>query len=416
MFACSASSLTSKWVGEGEFVRLLGYPFWEKGKYGVSQWWEALMNNTLAKMASWEAHHLCSQIGKNMLANSMVWSRFRFPAQALFPPEYITSFLEDLTQSLIWSKDVEFSDEGLSASAFRRFMVNMNQYEPTNSANVGLGVLDWNSHLEALQLKWILRYLDPSQAPWKEVLDVWLARTYLGRQAVFSTIPVKQLTGSATQGRQGMLPKFWRKAIAVARKYPLVPMDPRRPYNEHDALSQPLVRNPSYSFPRPELWEQARLFRIADAFLKGLRNPIRPADIAQVLSERLPRTRTGLIVYKSGDKQLLAAPRHIEQWWRAGLAKLASALMIAGGLDTWHEYNINVLNMLQRCFGHLSCGKPERGILTLPTRKVTQADPYLGLGHSGKPSPEERQPGQPVWFVPMTGHAANVMEVSVKKT
>ena len=63
-----------------------------------------------------------------------------------------------------------------------------------NGPTLGLGLIDWPNHVKALRAKWILNYLDPRQANWKQVLDAWFCRTNLGRAAVLSTIPKNKLT------------------------------------------------------------------------------------------------------------------------------------------------------------------------------------------------------------------------------
>ena len=47
--------------------------------------------------------------------------------------------------------------------------------------------MHWPSHVKAFQIQWIYRYLDPRSAPWKQVLDHWLAKPFhLGRATLLT--------------------------------------------------------------------------------------------------------------------------------------------------------------------------------------------------------------------------------------
>ena len=83
--------------------------------------------------------------------------------------------------------------------------------------HLGVGLLDWDNHVKALQAKWILNYLDARQAHWKQVLDAWFCRSNLGRAAVLSTIPTSKLTDGITGSSK--LPPFWKQALNNIREH-----------------------------------------------------------------------------------------------------------------------------------------------------------------------------------------------------
>ena len=83
---------------------------------------------------------------------------------------------------------------------------------------LGLGLLDWSAHMQALQCKAVLQYLNAGRSEYKIILDRWLARGSMGRGAVCTTVPLKRLTRSATKGRSSCLPLFWRKALESFRE------------------------------------------------------------------------------------------------------------------------------------------------------------------------------------------------------
>ena len=66
-------------------------------------------------------------------------------------------------------------------------------------SKLGIGLLNWPNHVRALRIHWVTqRYLDGRRGPWKELLDLWLARTPMGRGGVLDTTPAAQLYKSTT--------------------------------------------------------------------------------------------------------------------------------------------------------------------------------------------------------------------------
>ena len=64
--------------------------------------------------------------------------------------------------------------------------------------------MDIRHHITAFQAHWMIRYLDPREAPWKQVLDYWLADDYKGRGTLLTPLKpgetklVKRLPHAAT--------------------------------------------------------------------------------------------------------------------------------------------------------------------------------------------------------------------------
>ena len=92
---------TIKWVQEGEYVRLLGIPFWESGKYDVDISFRALYDKCKSKIAAWTDHPLLTQVGRSMLVNAMIYSRFRYWAQCMALPRWLNeAILSDTSTTL----------------------------------------------------------------------------------------------------------------------------------------------------------------------------------------------------------------------------------------------------------------------------------------------------------------------------
>jgi predicted DNA-binding WGR domain protein len=98
-----------------------------------------------------------------------------------------------------------------------------------------------------MQTKWLLKYLDASDSTWGKILDCWFARTTLGRAAVLSSIPTKQLIPSM-RGNLA-LPTFWRQALAALRELPLTLTG----LSPDGALSQPIPTWDNLRFPPPSI-------------------------------------------------------------------------------------------------------------------------------------------------------------------
>eukprot|EP00975_Prorocentrum_lima_P036409 7659245-Prorocentrum_lima.AAC.1 len=106
----------------------------------------------------------------------MIHSRFRYLAQSLCMPEEVCEYIESDVQALLWARKPDFSAASLGTrTTIHRWMTRGASYRSISKG--GLGLLHWSSHLKALKAKWLVRYLDPSEGPWKSLLD-----TYIGTQ------------------------------------------------------------------------------------------------------------------------------------------------------------------------------------------------------------------------------------------
>ena len=88
--------------------------------------WEAKYFKVKRIVAAWKDHPMLSAFGKSMLANAMIYSRFRYWAQAMVIPEEIMAAIESDVQQLVWTKSGEstfFDEEELGTEGtFRRWM------------------------------------------------------------------------------------------------------------------------------------------------------------------------------------------------------------------------------------------------------------------------------------------------------
>ena len=176
-----------KWCADGDFIISLGVPFGNdfEGSAQEMGFWKKIYHKTKAIMARWGAIFSQTLRGRVMIANSMVYSRFRYWTQVMMMPEEIIKWLEEDVHELIWAKDPQFESgqEGQGQQSKRKIKKDAAKLAWRDG---GIGLLVWSEHLKSLRRKWALRYLNHERGAWKEVLDVWMCKGHtLGRGVVF---------------------------------------------------------------------------------------------------------------------------------------------------------------------------------------------------------------------------------------
>ena len=167
-----------KFVKEGEHIKLLGIPFGESIDEGA--FLEGIYNKMKRLIAAWRDHAKVTVFGRVMLANAMIFSRFRYYAQCMHQPQSLTDAVEEDAQALVWEREVIFDAEAVGTEKnFRRFMRKDAQFG-NRKQDLGLGLLPWGEHVRSLQVNWLVRYMDATRGEWKLLLDAWLARGHEG--------------------------------------------------------------------------------------------------------------------------------------------------------------------------------------------------------------------------------------------
>ena len=125
-----------------------------------------------------------SIVGRNMLLQSIFYGSFRYWFFSLCPDGDLVDTIETDAKMLLWAASPMLqSNEAGTAQKSKRYMHELASYRPRKSG--GGGVMHLPSHIKAFQAQWIIKYLDPRDAPWKRVLDHWiLSDDQLGRGTV----------------------------------------------------------------------------------------------------------------------------------------------------------------------------------------------------------------------------------------
>ena len=309
---------------------LLGIPFGEQLDEEIFM--EKLYLKVKSKMAAWHDHAQMTIFGRAMIANAMVYSRFRYVAQSMVIPDYLMQAIEEDVQTLLWARDASFDPHNIGTqSNFRRWMKNDAQYNERRNG-LGVGVLHWAHHVQGLQANWLLKYNDATRGQWKEILDNWLARHHVGRGAVFTTVPRKELVASTT-GRRPALPRFWKEAIAALRCMPLEQARPNH-WPHEGARGHPLWDSPAFrlSSPYKHLWSTKLELRTAKDMVLDDGTPWPDETLLDFIDERLEQdTRGDWYIHKNRTGTFRRAAA-LKDWHRM-VSKVPSALHAAACAD-----------------------------------------------------------------------------------
>ena len=237
-----------KWVPKGDYVRILGIPFWEN--YDINDFYDKLYRKSKALLASWRDPARLTIIGKTMVVGSMFLGRFRYYVEVEPMPKRLMIAIESDVQRLIWGKEGEIDpEEEGSVLMNRRWMKNDAQFLPRKT-ELGAGVMHWGKHVQALHARLLLKYRDGTQGQWKYVLDNWLDREHLGRGAVFANHRKRDLTQSTHSSSSGdsKLPRVWSKAIEAFKELKMIPTKHEH-FSTEGARAHPVWFSPIFSPP-----------------------------------------------------------------------------------------------------------------------------------------------------------------------
>ena len=171
-------------VADGDTIRALGVPM--GNDLNVLNWWLIRYREIKRRVAMWNGLASLSITGRNILLQSILYGSMRYWFFTLTVPPEIVSIVESDAKELLWATSPELhSDEQGTSDASRRYIARMASYLPQKEG--GGGITHLESHIAAFQAQWIIKYLDPRDAPWKDVLDHWILNDdMLGRGTILA--------------------------------------------------------------------------------------------------------------------------------------------------------------------------------------------------------------------------------------
>lgn len=250
------------WIENDEYLTILGVPL--GAPETLKPFWSRLADKIDARVAKLApATNYMTIFGRASVVNFIIYGIPRYWLQTLAAPKWFHTRVQKAVDAVLWTSP--YTNKQSKWIKHPHYPIS---HGKSATRTLGLGLLNWPSHVKALQTKWILNYLNARKALWKHGLDAWVCRTGLGRGAVLSTIPTKVLTGSI-RGNPA-LPVFWKEAIANFRKLDIQPSFLTR----EGALSQPIWHNPhipppGVRAPWARLWEALHTNVIHNVFKDG---------------------------------------------------------------------------------------------------------------------------------------------------
>ena len=126
-------------------VCVLGIPFWE----GPDQdsFMETLYAKTKGLMAAWVDHAYLTLIGRNMIANTMVFSRFRYVCQTMAMTYHVATAIQSDVEALIWNHEADFDADELGTECNKRKWMKAKATYSSRKLDGGAGALSWPCHL-----------------------------------------------------------------------------------------------------------------------------------------------------------------------------------------------------------------------------------------------------------------------------
>ena len=157
-------------VKDGDTIRALGVPM--GNEIDIEAWWKSRYNVVKARFAKWHGLGTLTLTGRNILVQSILYGSMRYWFFSLPTPSSMVKALEEDVKQLLWAALPEFSaEEHGTSKRSKRYIMKEASYLPQKQG--GGGLMHIESHIKAFKAQWIIRYLDPRDAPWKDVLDVW---------------------------------------------------------------------------------------------------------------------------------------------------------------------------------------------------------------------------------------------------
>eukprot|EP00965_Chrysotila_dentata_P052529 1742995-Pleurochrysis_carterae.AAC.1 len=114
-----------------------------------------------------------SLVGRTRILNAYFYGKLRFYMWTLNFPSWLTKALETDAPHFLWKSNPKINTNELgTASQNGKYISKQATFRALEKG--GAGQLHLPSHIEAIHASWILRYLHPRKAQWKQVLDAWI--------------------------------------------------------------------------------------------------------------------------------------------------------------------------------------------------------------------------------------------------
>jgi len=235
-----------KWAADGEYIISLGAPLgfqFDKHAFYMTKY-----RKMRARMAQWSGRiFMKAETERVQLANALLLSLFWYWIQSIEPTNTLAHLINSDIDQFIWGNNPMYSSKENAGDAgdgkWRAWISKGAAILPKNSG--GIGKLDWEAQVAAMQAMWIARYMDGRRGRWKEVLDYYIQQASShGRGVFMTTVKTQVIVGKLPEGLS-----FWKRAIREFAK-----IEWSRPAGLHDApaaRAEP-IRRPRHDRPAPQ--------------------------------------------------------------------------------------------------------------------------------------------------------------------
>ena len=164
-----------KWAKDGEWCVSLGVPM--GNELDTSKWWKKRIEAVQAKSERWKGLYRSSYFGRNLIVQAIYFGSLRYWLFSIFMEKEILQIVQRDADQLWWSKEPDLQKPPVR---FRRFVAKLTAIGTRSKG--GLKNMDWESHTQGFYAQWIVRYVHPSKASWKTLLDDLLLENVKGDQ------------------------------------------------------------------------------------------------------------------------------------------------------------------------------------------------------------------------------------------
>lgn len=144
-------------------MRTLGA--WVGNRININTQWNTIINKQQKIIDSWKQNHLTFR-GKELLLKSLIQSRSLFLATVNGMPKHIEEQINTMTRNYLWNED-------------RRGLITMNQAS-LNIQDGGLNIPNLSARLEAIEIIWLKKWLQPQNCPaWALLTDEIIRKKHI---------------------------------------------------------------------------------------------------------------------------------------------------------------------------------------------------------------------------------------------
>ena len=128
------------------------------------------------------------------------------------PSELVDNYIASDVKTLIWTSKPEFkAKEKGSHTGAPPWMTKGAAIRPFGDGG-GAGVLDWQTHQDALRAHWLVRYIDSTTGHWKLLMDHWIFKNNSG--------PTDRASSSSVVVLEKTLGRPWPVPVATMHEHP----------------------------------------------------------------------------------------------------------------------------------------------------------------------------------------------------